>query len=65
MKLFKIDKTDFALGNYLFGAVSLNKNADKDKFGYIGFGTDLTHACLSHCHILLDLVKMLLPLCCQ
>ena len=46
MKLFKIDKTDFALGNCLFGAVSLNKTAEKDKFGYIGFGIGFD-VCLS------------------
>ena len=30
--------TDFTLGDYLFGVVKLTKNADPDKYGYIGYG---------------------------
>ena len=30
--------TDFTLGNCLFGAVKLTKNADPDKYGYTGYG---------------------------
>ena len=30
--------TDFALGNFLFGAVNLNKNADPDKYKCSGHG---------------------------
>ena len=30
---------NFALEDYLFGAVKLNKNADIDKYKYSGYGT--------------------------
>ena len=30
--------TYFTLGNYLFGSVKLTKNADPDKYKYIGYG---------------------------
>ena len=30
--------TDFTLGDYLFGAVMLTKNADPDKYGCVGYG---------------------------
>ena len=30
--------TDFTLGNCLFRAVKLTKNADPDKYKYIGYG---------------------------
>ena len=33
-----IDSNDRALGNSLFGAVTLVKNADIDKYKYFGFG---------------------------
>ena len=33
LRLFGVDK-DFALGNYLFGAVKLTTNADPDKYLY-------------------------------
>ena len=33
--------TDFTLGNYLFGSVKLNKNADLDKYKYTGYGIGL------------------------
>ena len=29
--------TDFRLGNSVFGAVKLTKNADLDKYGYSGY----------------------------
>ena len=32
-----IQSVDFALGNSLFGAVKLTKNADPDKYKYSGF----------------------------
>ena len=31
--------TGFILGDCLFGAVKLTKNADTDKYGYSGYGT--------------------------
>ena len=33
----RILKTDFSLGNYLFGSVKLTKNDDVDKYKYIGY----------------------------
>ena len=30
--------TDFTLGDCMFGAVKLTKNADPDKYGYSGYG---------------------------
>ena len=33
------DGTDFPLGNSLFGAVRLTKNADPNKYYYSGYGT--------------------------
>ena len=32
------DNNDLTLKNYLFGAVTLTKNADIDKYGYSGYG---------------------------
>ena len=34
----KDPNTCFTLGNYCFGVVKLNNNADPDKYGYIGYG---------------------------
>ena len=37
MSPFSVGK-DFLLGNSLFGAVKLTKNADPDKYKYSGYG---------------------------
>ena len=37
-ELARSSSDDFALKNGLFGAVTLTKNADIDKYGYSGYG---------------------------
>ena len=47
---------DPTLKNCLFGAFTLTKNADIDKYGYSGYGIDLIEDQVFHFQVL-DLVK--------
>ena len=48
---------DPALKNCLFGAVTLTKNADTDKYGYSGYGTGFDRSQAIHFQVV-DLVKI-------
>ena len=55
--VYELDKssrdlnTDFTLGDCLFRAVKLTKNADLDKYGYSGLVLDLMDGHFFHCQM--------------
>ena len=55
---FNSNNSDPTIKNCLFGAVTLTKNADIDKYGYSGYGSGFDRRG-SFSYQVVDLVKML------